>query len=40
MTIVVGFPSAEAMQFYLDMALEAEMSQYVERADALLAELS
>jgi uncharacterized protein YndB with AHSA1/START domain len=36
MTLVVGFPSAEAMQLYLEMALEAEMSQYVERADAML----
>jgi uncharacterized protein YndB with AHSA1/START domain len=40
MTIVVGFSSPEVMEFYRDMELEAEMSQYVERADALLAELS
>lgn len=36
MTLVVGFSSPEVMRFYLDMEIEAEMSQYVERADALL----
>lgn len=36
MTIVVGFSSAAVMQFYLDMDIEAEMSRYVGRADALL----
>jgi uncharacterized protein YndB with AHSA1/START domain len=36
MTIVVGFPSAEAMQEYLDMDLEEQMRVTFGQADALL----
>ena len=36
MTIVVGFPSAEAMQEYLDMDIEGQMRVTFGQADALL----
>jgi uncharacterized protein YndB with AHSA1/START domain len=39
MTIVVGFRSAEAMQEYLDMDIEAQMGVTFAQADALLSEL-
>jgi uncharacterized protein YndB with AHSA1/START domain len=38
MTIVAGFPSAEAMQSYLDMDIEEQMRVTFGQADALLAE--
>ena len=37
MTIVVGFVTAEAMQQYLDMDIEEQMTVTVAQADALLA---
>ena len=40
MTIVVGFPSAEAMQEYLDMDIEEQMRMTLAQADALLSGLT